>query len=194
MKRLFAAIKIHPTESFLSTYWSLKRLLKEEKIRWVDPGNIHITLKFFGETPEHHIPAIKAALRQASSGVSPFELEIANTGIFGSSYKPRVIWFNIAAPDALGLLAGNVFKELDSIGIENDRQNFVPHLTIGRIRQIQDKQHFQQAIDQHRDAYIQKEEVSEFHLFESILRPQGPVYEVIETFLLNNEHGIKNME
>ena len=184
MKRLFAAIKIHPSENYTSRYLSLKNSLKDEKIRWVDPENIHITLKFFGETPEHHIPGINMALKKASNGVSPFELSLTNTGIFGSSSKARVIWFGIDPSNELNLLFNNILRELKNIGMENDRQNFVPHLTVGRIKSLEDKKFFQQVIDKHREGHIQKEEVNKFHLFESILSPQGPTYNIIETFEL----------
>ena len=184
MKRLFAAIKIHPSESFISQYWSIRHSLNNEKIKWVDPENIHITLKFFGETPEHHISVINMALQQASGGIPPFELSLGNTGIFGSSYNPRLIWFGIDPCEELLTLSKNIFGELKNIGIENDRQNFVPHLTIGRIKFLDDKKFFQQVIDKHKESFIQKEEVNEFHLFESILRPQGPIYKVITSFAL----------
>lgn len=184
MKRLFAAIKIHPHEAFLSQYYSLKKKLEGEKIRWVEPDNIHITLRFFGETPEHHIPAITEALKQASAGFSEFEIDLANTGIFGSSYKPRVIWFDVKDKGEVALLSEKILTELEKIGFERDRQNFVPHLTIGRIKIISDNKHFQQVIDQYKEGFIQKEEVRLFHLFESILRPRGPEYHVIESFEL----------
>ncbi|NQT78556.1 MAG: RNA 2',3'-cyclic phosphodiesterase [Bacteroidetes bacterium] len=186
MKRLFAAIKIHPTKVFTAQYLSLKKSLADEKIRWVNPDNIHITLKFFGETAEHHISNIADALRAAADTVPAFTLDLKNTGIFGSSYNPRVIWFGIDAGNELQLLSENVFLELEKIGIEHDRQNFVPHLTIARIKYLKDKKHFQQIIDQHKEGFIQKEEVNEFHLFESILRPQGPLYNVIKSFPLGN--------
>jgi len=186
MKRLFAAIKIHPTEVFTAQYLSLKKSLADEKIRWVDPDNIHITLKFFGETQEHYISNIADALRAAANTVPAFTLNIENTGIFGSSYKPKVIWFGIDPSDELQLLSENVFRELEKIGIKHDRQNFVPHLTIARIKYLQDKKHFQQIIDQHKEGFIQTEEANEFHLFESILRPQGPLYKVIKSFPLGN--------
>jgi 2'-5' RNA ligase len=186
MKRLFAAIKIHPIEAFTAQYLSLKKSLADEKIRWVDPDNIHITLKFFGETPEHHISNITGALRAAADTVPAFTINMENTGIFGSSYKPKVIWFGIDPCDELQLLSKNVFRELEKIGIEHDRQNFVPHLTIARIKYLQDKKHFQQIIDQHKEGFIQTEEVNEFHLFESILRPQGPLYKVVKSFPLRN--------
>lgn len=186
MKRLFAAIKVHPSEVFLSQYYSIKKKLEREKIKWVEPENIHITLKFFGETPEHHIPAISAALKQAADSISAFDLEIANTGIFGSSYKPRVIWFDVKDSGEVLSLTDKVLSELEKIGLERSRQNTVPHVTVGRVRSLNDKKYFQQVIDQFKEGHIQKEEVKLFHLFESILRPQGPEYHVIESFELNS--------
>jgi 2'-5' RNA ligase len=186
MKRLFAAIKIHPDESLSSLYWALKRSLKDEKIKWVDPDNIHITLKFFGETPEHHIPGICVALREAARGITPFSLQIRNTGVFGSSYQPRVVWFGIEPDDGLNKLAGSVVARLEDIGIEDDRQNFVPHLTIGRIKSLSDKKYFQQVMEKYRKGPIKKEEVTEFHLYESILSPQGPTYVIVDSFTLES--------
>jgi 2'-5' RNA ligase len=182
MKRLFAAIKVHPSEAFLSRYYSLKKNLRNEKIKWVDPENIHITLKFFGETPEHHLPALDIALKQAAHETSHFNYEIQNTGIFGSSYHPRVIWFGIHPHDEIARLSDRIFGELEKIGIERDRQNFVPHLTLARIKGIEDKQFFQKVIDTHRDGFIQKEEVNKFHLFESHLSPAGPRYSIIDSY------------
>lgn len=184
MKRLFAAIKIHPSEAFLAKYYSLKNLLKDEKINWVVPDNIHVTLKFFGETPEHHIPGISVALRESVRGIHPYGLELSGTGIFGSSYRPRVIWFGLKDKGETSALAENILSGLERIGIERDRQNFVPHLTIARIKALHNKQIFQQVIDRHKAGYIQKEEVDRIHLFESILRPQGPEYHVIDSYEL----------
>lgn len=184
MKRLFAAIKIHPGEAFLGRYFSLKNKLKNEKIKWVDPENIHITLKFIGETPEHHIPAVVIALRQAAHGFPAYELSLSDTGIFGSSYKPRVIWFGLQDKGETADLAEKILSELENAGFERDRQNFVPHLTVGRIKHLENKKYFQEVIDQHREGFLQKEEVMEFHLFESILRSQGPEYHIIESFKL----------
>ena len=191
MKRLFAAIRIHPDEALTALYWSMRHSLKDERITWVDPGNMHITLKFFGETPEHHIPGISAALREAGRASATFTLSLKNTGVFGSSYKPRVVWFGIEPSDALTELARNVKDRLEEIGITTDRQNFVPHLTAGRIKSLSDKKHFQHVIDKFRGAEIKKEEVKDFHLFESILSPQGPTYVVLESYPLG---GPKNEE
>ena len=182
MKRLFAAIKVHPSEAFLARYFTLQKNLKKEKIKWVDPGNIHITLKFFGETPDHHIPDISVALKQAAQEITPFEYNINNTGIFGSSYNPRLIWFGIDPQEGIIQLSESILSTLEQIGIEKDRQNFVPHLTIARIKMLEDKQFFQKVIDKNRECFIQKEEVNEFYLLESQLSPKGPKYSIIDSY------------
>jgi len=186
MKRLFAAIKVHPSEVFLSRYYTLQKNLKEEKIKWVDPVNIHITLKFFGETPDHHIPGIRVALKQAAEEIVPFQYNINNTGIFGSSYNPRLIWFGIEPQEGIIQLSESIFRALEQIGIEKDRQNIVPHLTIARIKRLEDMQFFQMVIDKNRECFIQNEEVNEFHLFESQLSPNGPRYSIIDSYTLFN--------
>lgn len=163
-------------------YFNLRKELSYEKINWVNPANVHVTLKFFGDTHTGRIPAINKALTVASIDTEPFSIRLADTGIFGSSYKPRVIWFGIQDGGQIPLLAGRVFTELEKAGWERDRQNFVPHLTVARIKNLVDKKRFQQVIDRYRGTFIQEERVSSFHLYESILHKDGPEYRVIETF------------
>jgi 2'-5' RNA ligase len=184
MKRLFAAVHISPSKDFLELFHSLKAGLRFADIKWVNPENVHITLKFFGETHESRIPEIKRVLEKVSLDHRPFSFTIANTGIFGSSYNPKVIWFGIKDAEALTALAKDVLTEVESIGWERDRQNFVPHLTVGRVKNSWDKQLFQKAIDEHNKAFIQEVSVVDFHLYESILQKTGPIYKVLEKFKL----------
>ncbi|MEI6060637.1 MAG: RNA 2',3'-cyclic phosphodiesterase [Bacteroidota bacterium] len=184
MKRLFAAIKIHPTARYISLFNEITSSLRHERIKWVEPENTHLTLKFFGETDERKIPAIEQALADAVAQAGPFTLSIANTGIFGSRYDPRVIWFGIEKQEALDKLALATFSELEKCGWEKDRQNFVPHLTIGRIREVQDKKLFQQIIIKYNTLEIQEENVVGITLYESILRREGPLYLEVHSFNL----------
>jgi len=184
MKRLFAAVHVAPFREFRDQFSSLQQGLRFADIKWVNPENIHITLKFFGETAEDRIPDIHCILKQVSSRHRPFGFTIEDTGIFGSSYNPRVVWFGIQGAQALTALAQDVLKEVESIGWERDRQNFVPHITIGRVKDVKDKRLFQDVIDDHKKAFIQEVSVTEFRLYESILQPQGPIYKVLENFEL----------
>ncbi len=53
---------------------NLKRVLTG--INWVKSGNLHITLKFFGDTPESKINEIQQVVKQAVNGTSPFEITL----------------------------------------------------------------------------------------------------------------------
>lgn len=184
MKRLFIAIKIHPSVKYIDTFKQISSSLRHERIKWVEPENMHLTLKFLGETDEKKIPEINLALQQAVAVSVPFSLKISNTGIFGSRYDPKVIWFGIEKHPELEKLAQNIFGGLQLCGWQPDRQNFVPHLTIGRIKELNDKQLFQKTISHYHTLEIQEEKVSEVVLYESILKREGPQYIAVSRFML----------
>jgi RNA 2',3'-cyclic 3'-phosphodiesterase len=184
MKRLFAAISLKPGKEFVNTYSELQKSLKHERITWVGINNMHLTLKFFGETEEHKIPSIANALNNGSAEITPFSLRFNKIGTFGSSYNPKVIWLGTDDQPILNKLAGRVRIEFEKTGFEYDRQNFVPHLTLGRIRNITDNQIFQKVMDDFRHEFLLEQEVEAIHLFESVLTPQGPIYTQLHSIAL----------
>ena len=184
MMRLFAAIKIHPSARYVSLFNEITGSLRHERIKWVEPQNMHLTLKFFGETDEKQIPVINQSLAEATQKSKQFTLKIADTGIFGSRYDPRVVWFGIGKQPELENLAQHIFTGLEKCGYQQDSQNFVPHLTIGRIKELKDKQLFQQIIGRYNSVEIQEENVTEITLYESILRRDGPLYINVSSFKL----------
>jgi 2'-5' RNA ligase len=186
MKRLFVAVKIEPGENFLKVYYSLKKELQNEKIKWVEPQNMHITLKFFGETPEQDIEIINNVLAESAKLHSAFAFSIKNTGIFGSRYNPKVIWFGINNQEKLQNLGLDILSALDVAGFKRDRQNFVPHLTVGRIKYLTNKNRFQKTIDKYKDLFLQDVNVGKFTLYESVLKPTGPVYYPLDEFYLSS--------
>ncbi|MBE0660936.1 MAG: RNA 2',3'-cyclic phosphodiesterase [Bacteroidales bacterium] len=183
-KRLFAAIKIHPSDEFLKIYNQIKSALRNERITWVNPATMHLTIKFFGETLTSQIPDIDKCLKQACSTIKTFGLEIKNTGMFGSRYEPRVIWFGIEDGNAMQTLFHEAGRQLKTIGIFPDRQNFVPHLTIGRIKEIKNKKNYQEVLDKYREHKSGRQTIHELILFESILHREGPVYIPVHTYQL----------
>ena len=184
MKRLFVAIKIHPDENFMKTLIALRHALQLEKISWVKPDNFHLTLKFIGKTTEEKLPDIQKALQEVVSKHKLFTLKLAGTGIFGSSYKPRVLWFGIDENETIRQLGKDVLDTLDTVGFPRDRQNFVPHLTIGRIRHIEHKKMFQEAVAAHHNDFLQEFPVDKIFLYESLLTSSGVIYRVVKGFPL----------
>ena len=185
MKRLFAAIKIIPDENFLKTYYRMLKTFEGERIKWVEPNNLHITLKFFGETHKDNIDSICDVISKVSSAHKPFRFNLKDIGIFGSFYKPRVIWFGIEKDETLKAIGVDLQKSLETIGFLNDRQNFVPHLTVARIRKLEHKRFFQEKINQFKGVFIQEIIVNQVYLFESTLTVSDPIYNVVERFRLH---------
>ncbi len=183
--RLFAAIHIMPDDVFSMTFEGLRQTLDYNIIKWVDLHNMHITLRFFGETNPEEVPIITGALQKAVTGFKPFNLTLEKTGVFGSRYDPRVIWFGIKENPALLQLHKNISQALEEAEYFGDRQNFVPHITVGRIKEIRDKHFFQQIIDRFSDVKLLTQPVDSFSLYNSELKKEGPIYTSIETFTFN---------
>lgn len=182
MKRLFAALKIQPDDGFLDNFHELKHELRNETIKWVEDHNIHVTLKFFGETEQRMIPGICSALKIRAEATSPVNMRLTGLGIFGSSYAPKVIWVGIEPYDELSNLMKKVHSDLQVIGFEPDRQNLVPHLTLGRIKFLRDRIIFNRVIGAYKTISSLPFEIAEMILYESILRREGPDYIVLQKF------------
>lgn len=183
-KRLFAAIKIQPDVRFLQHLKQLQNHLLRDHIKWVDPSNIHVTLKFFGDTPEENIPAICEALEKACTDFGAYDASLSQLGIFGSRHQPRVIWVSLEPAATFKGLEQRITDALLPLGYQRDRQNFVPHLTLGRINKIADLKGFQSALDTYRDNLKLNYKATSVILYESILQRSGPEYIRIAEFLL----------
>jgi len=185
MKRLFLAIKLIPDKSLLKIYHSLQQSFRYDKIRWVDPVNFHLTLKFFGNTSDEKIPIISEVIQNVLKPYGPLNLELENCGVFGSKYKPRVIWFGISNNNQLKNLVIELLNDLHDAGFVKDRQNFVPHITVGRITKIINTRLFYEEMSKVKDVFLQQIIFDKIILFESVLSSGAPQYNVIKSFPLN---------
>jgi len=176
MKRLFIAVKVVPNYNTLEVYNYLRRVLNYNNINWVDPDRFHLTFKFLGKTSESEILHIIEVIKVTVEMYNKINIELNKVGIFGSSYKPRVIWLGIAQNTQLENLAMSLLDNLTSIGFLKDRQNFIPHITIGRINKIIDKQLFNNSIDIVKDKFLQQSVVDKIVLYDSVLSTKGPKY------------------
>ncbi len=117
--------------------------LKKSKadVKWVQPENLHLTLKFLGQVPEVRIPELagllKEAVRDMKKQQKPYEVEVAGAGVFPGPGSPRVFWLGIRDPQMLlAGLARSVEEKLGKAGFgQQEKGAFVPHLTLGRLRE-----------------------------------------------------------
>ena len=184
MKRIFIAIKIEPENNLQRIHSSLKSLLGSEKINWVDPANIHLTLAFLGDTEEDRIKVAAIMLKQKCTGFGEFDFNLSGTGVFKDYWDPRVILIGIENSEKLVKLHNEIKTGLEDTGFKTGDRPFRPHITIGRIKFLRDPGALRAAVEKYKDSEIQKVSVKEVILFESILKPTGPVYKPAGIFKL----------
>ena len=104
-------------------------------VKWVEPANLHLTLKFLGEAPEGQVPDLVRALEEACAGRPAPRLEITVPGAFPDARRPRVVWLGLAGDlTPLAELAAAVERALAPLGYPPEDRPFRAHLTLGRVR------------------------------------------------------------
>jgi len=157
-----------------------------EKLRWVRPEGIHLTLKFLGSTLAEKVPAIEDAVTEAVINAAPHELMLGNLGTFGGS-RPRVLWVDLKGEvDAVRRLQEKVESALNKLGFEREARGWSPHLTLARVRPETAREatgSIPHAISKVKGpaCVVPIHEVS---LMRSVLQPSGAVYERIAAFPL----------
>jgi 2'-5' RNA ligase len=189
-KRLFAAIKINLEKNSVEKISGFRQILKNEQIKWVEPENIHITLKFFGDTEISQIKQLSTVFKSVAKQFSPFEIKLEKLGFFGSIHSPRVIWIGIKNTVELVKMANLIQLKLVPLGYEKEEQEFKPHLTLGRMKEIKKQDTFRQLIEANSGLFLQNVNVSDLKLYESILQNKGPIYQVIEKYDLGLEKNL----
>ncbi len=144
------------------------------------PESFHLTLKFLGDVEEAKVPEIGEAMRRSAEGVGGFDLEIGGVGVFPHLANPRVIWEGAENVPPLARLQQRLEEELEEIGFDREDRPFHPHLTLARLK---GRAHFKELVSfvegEGRKERAGTVHVTQVHLYQSILRPEGAQYRVL---------------
>ncbi|HAL92609.1 MAG TPA: RNA 2',3'-cyclic phosphodiesterase [Verrucomicrobia bacterium] len=185
-RRLFAGVEVAATEELRALVADLRRELDGERIRWVRLENMHLTVEFFGETPEERIPDLEQALAKAAAGAQAFTMKIGGLGLFGGARHPKVIWLGVE-PGGLGRLHECVNAGLRERGREPEVREFTPHVTLGRMGWLKNVSRFNGVVETHRNWTAPGQPVTELILFESISGKEGLNYVARARYPLRGE-------
>ena len=154
---------------------------KVKSAKWVEPSKTHITLFFLGQVENSRLDSVVDALERVKA--KRFRVQISGLGWFPRNSRfARVIWTGVSqGAENLKQLSTQVDERLLAIGFKRDK-DFSPHITIARA---------------HRSGKIATQPIAEtefsskeftveyFSLMRSQLRPSGPVYTRVKSFLLD---------
>jgi 2'-5' RNA ligase len=151
------------------------------KLKWVRPENLHLTLKFIGETESTKLDSFRSVLANVSLS-RPVELQIQGLGFFPNERWPRVFWAGLRASDNLASLAADIDAACASIGLQRERRPFSPHLTLARLESTLPPGALLNAIQQNTAREFGAFRLAEFRLIESKLKPAGAEYTTVQSF------------
>ncbi|MEM0347883.1 MAG: RNA 2',3'-cyclic phosphodiesterase [Zestosphaera sp.] len=176
--RLFVAVEIENSDVLRNVTRFRDAIVscsKGKGIKGVEDENIHLTLRFIGEVPDSYVPQISECVSRANE-FTKFQVRIEGVGAFPSVSRPRVLWVGITEGfDKLRAIR-NRLEECLRRYAEPDREEFVPHITVGRVKGSYDNVCLKNVISTYENTLFGLTQVSKVKLKKSILRPEGPVY------------------
>ncbi|NHZ86350.1 MAG: RNA 2',3'-cyclic phosphodiesterase [Planctomycetia bacterium] len=157
---------------------------KKDNIKWVNPGNIHLTLKFLGHTPLEAADEINKVLKDLVTRHSGMELLINGTGCFPIIERPRVLWLGVEGNiSPLQNFVGDINKGLEKLGFPLDENDYIPHITLARVKYPpKDTPDITNFINTSYEPL--KFNINRIRFMSSELFPNGPIYSILGTHFL----------
>jgi 2'-5' RNA ligase len=186
MWRVFCAIELPETVRglLLRHIRRLQEAVPDARASWAREPNLHLTLKFLGETLIASVPDFSTAASRAVAELAPFSIRLEQTGVFPKHGQPRVLWIGISdSSGKLGELHTQLENESAKAGFEREARPFHPHFTIARLRQ---PHHASTLANTHKQIEFSPVEipVSELLVIRSELSSAGSKYTVISRHAL----------
>ena len=174
--RTFIAIKIKPETALLQKVAQLKKEFSKEQIKWLDGQNLHLTLKFLGDTSVEQAAHVKNSLAGLAAMQQPVSCCLKGLGYFNNRGMPRVLFVAIQDEKTLRFLAEEIDARMASIGFQKETRPFNPHLTLARIKFLRNKTAFYEAVAKSQHMKFQLVTADQIIYYQSHLTPEGPLY------------------
>lgn len=177
--RLFWAVNL--PEELKTKLWHMQESLRAAgaDAKWVEHQNLHVTVKFLGETDAGLVAQIVDAAAGRLKSFKAFGLEVSGLGFFPGPASPRVVWAGLQGETGmLKELARAVEDSMADCGFPRESRKFSPHLTLARVRSSRNIGDLVKIMDDQskRGARPGSFRVSSVDLMQSDLTPRGPVY------------------
>jgi 2'-5' RNA ligase len=153
--------------------------IKRGDTKWVNPENIHLTLKFLGEIKDDQIMDICNITGDVAGRHKRFELNIESVGHFGGR-SARVLWVGMGQNyEKLLQLQQDLDQQLDLAGWPREARKFSGHLTLCRIRNARAGIKLAQLVQEYKDFKLGTMPADSVSVYQSQLTPNGPIYTVL---------------
>ncbi|MEK6238724.1 MAG: RNA 2',3'-cyclic phosphodiesterase, partial [Planctomycetales bacterium] len=149
-------------------------------VRWVAEDSLHLTLNFLGEVDLRQTPEICGVVADTVAELDPFSFQASGAGAFPNVNRPRTVWIGVSeGAEDLKDVYDQLEKALSIYRVGRDRQRFVPHVTIGRVRGNSCLPELGETISAQAEFPLGVAPVTNITVFSSELRSSGPIYTVL---------------
>jgi 2'-5' RNA ligase len=161
-------------------------------VKWVEPKNLHITLKFLGWIEEKNLSDLIELAARAVAQSAAFKAKFEGLGTFPEGKKARVVWVGtVEGGDELGKIAAALEKTLSKAGFRSEEREFRSHITIGRVKEkiarpvrYEEIDKLMEKIKEFQGAKFGEAVVDRINIMKSTLTQAGPIYETIREIKL----------
>jgi 2'-5' RNA ligase len=187
--RLFIALELPLTIREEIAAFRSALQVRDMKLKWEKVSNMHITIKFLGNTGKSALETIVNALSTCAAAHQEIDGQLAELGFFPNVNRPRIVWI---APDQNSArritgIRDQMESLLQQSGFHREKRHFHPHITIARIKECS-------APPIHFAARFQSSfpeipfTMNRLILYRSTLTPEGAIYEPLRIFLLHTQN------
>lgn len=185
--RCFIAIEL-PAELKKNIDVYMERLRQTgADVKWVLSENLHLTLKFLGRTPEELLLDINKRLLSITKLYNRFYIQVFSAGVFPNIKHPRVVWLGIQDSEEIIKLQRDIDESMAEFGFEREDKQFKPHLTIGRVRSMKNRDMLIKELATLKDVDFGKIEVNNIVMMKSELKPTGAEYFRLNEIMIGKE-------
>lgn len=178
----------------------LRAARADQVIRWTAADNLHLTLRFLGETDEAQRARIREELAVVTGRHSPLRLAVNELGCFPNFRRPNIVWLSFLGDvRRLAQLQAQIEAAVQAAGCAAEARAFTPHLTIGRAQRSAATADLQRAGDVLQQVVATAPAqappaaldfvVDRVVFMHSELRPSGPIYTPLGVYPLGGLPG-----
>ena len=155
-------------------------------LKLVEMRNLHLTIRFLGDTEEERIGDIRRAIEESVRGEAPFELRFRGLGVFPNQNYIKVVWIGLDGAEPLELIARKLDDSLEKGGFGREGK-FSPHLTVARVKSPRNRDRLTGLLKEHGNEDLGSMTVGKIALKKSVLSSAGPTYTTVEEVTLGSE-------
>lgn len=185
--KLFIGIRLSPElTDYLDSVIRKNLSSPHDNIKWVPKDNLHLSVKFLGDTLEADLPDIEQALAVIALKSKPFDMDITELGTFGWKRRPKIIFAAVKENPVLTDLKKAIEEEFGKIGFEIESRPFKPHITLARTKDSSNLFKVKNLMEGDFKFKPQSMTVTKIHLMKSTPTEGPPVYKNLKSLALSH--------